>query len=157
MAVNGGTRFPIQHDEVFPKGALVMSVEPIMKFQNAEDRARGKAPEPETDKDTGQRLWAVMVIDQAAERKADAVITVKIAAPVQPVPPEAIPGTDLRPVIFEGLTVTPWLDDKACRPGPAGDEHRCRARLGYSLRAKGMNSALITNPTRGTAAEKPAA
>lgn len=157
MAINGGTRFPVQHDEVFPRGALVMSVEPIMKFQSAEDRARGKAAEPETDKETGERLWAVVVIDQAAERKTDAVITVKIAAPYQPVPPEAIPGTDLRPVIFEGLTVTPWLDDKACRPSPAGDKHRCRARLGYSLRAKDMNPALIKNPTRGSAAEKPAA
>jgi hypothetical protein len=155
MAINSGTRFPVQHDEVFPKGALVMSVEPIMKFQTAEDRTRGKAPEPETDKETGQRLWAVLVIDQAAERRTDAVITVKIAAPYQPVPPEAIAGTDLRPVIFEGLTVTPWLDDKACRPSP--DKHRCRARLAYSLRAQGMNSALIKNPARGTATEKPAA
>jgi hypothetical protein len=157
MAINGGARLPVQHDDVFPKGALVMGVEPITKFQNTDDKANGRALEPETDKLTGERLWAVLVIDQAAERRTDAVITVKIAAPYQPVPPEAIPGTDVRPVIFEGLTVTPWVDDKACRPGPAGDKHRCRARLGYSLRAKAMKSALATNSVKGTAAEKPAA
>jgi hypothetical protein len=32
---------------------------------------------------------------------------VKIAAEVQPVPPTAIPGTPVRPVLLEGLTVTP--------------------------------------------------
>src|SRR5918997_3954284 len=105
MAINGGARLPAQHDDVFPKGALVMSIEPITKFQTAEEKAHGRALEPETDKVTGERLWAVLVIDQAAERKADAVVTVKIAAPYQPVPPEAIHGTDVRPVIFEGLTV----------------------------------------------------
>jgi hypothetical protein len=157
MAINGGARFSAQHDEVFPQGALVMGVEPITKFQTAQDKANGRALEAETDKITGERLWAVLVIDQAAERKTDAVVTVKIAAPYQPVPPEAIPGTEMRPVIFERLTVTPWVDDKACRPTPAGDRHRCRARLGYSLRAKAMKSALATTPAKGTAAERPAA
>jgi len=157
MAINGGARFSARHDEVFPKGALVMGVEPITKFQSAQDKANGRALEPETDKITGQRLWAVLVIDQAAERKTDAVVTVKIAAPYQPVPPEAIPGTEVRPVIFEGLTVTPWVDDKACRPTPAGDRHRCRARLGYSLRAKAMTSALATTSAKSTVTEKSAA
>jgi hypothetical protein len=115
-----------------------MGVEPVLKFQSAEDRAKGLPVEQEKDKETGQLVWSVLVIDQAAERKTDAAITVKIVAPHQPVPPEAIPGTDVRPVIFEGLTVTPWIDDKACRPGPAGERHRCRAKLGYSLRATGM-------------------
>lgn len=42
-----------QHGDVFPKGALVMGVEPITKFQTAEDKANGRALEPETDKVTG--------------------------------------------------------------------------------------------------------
>jgi hypothetical protein len=138
MAITGGSRLPTGHDFVFPRGALVMGVEPVLKFQSAEDRAKGLPVEQEKDKETGQLVWSVLVIDQAAERKTDAAITVKIVAPHQPVPPEAIPGTDVRPVIFEGLTVTPWIDDKACRPGPAGERHRCRAKLGYSLRATGM-------------------
>ncbi|GAB3912912.1 hypothetical protein ACFQ1S_00360 [Kibdelosporangium lantanae] len=153
MAIPGGARLPISHDDVFPQGALVMGVEPILKFQTAEDRSRGIPAQPETDKLTGERMWSVTVIDQAAERKADAVVTVKIAATHQPVPPEAIPGTNLRPVIFEGMTVTPWIDDKACRSTP-GDRHKCRARLGFSLRASAMKP--VTTKA-GRAAEKPAA
>ena len=137
MAITGGARLPISHDEVFPEGALVMGVEPMVKFQSADDRARGVPIQPEVDKVSGLPLFAVTVIDQAAERKADAVVTVKIAAKQQPVPPEAIPGTNLRPVIFEGLTLTPWIDDKACRSNP-GERHKCRARMAYSLRATGM-------------------
>lgn len=137
MAITGGARLPIGHDDVFPSGALVMGVEPMLKFQSADDKARGVPAQPETDKVSGLPMFAVTVIDQAAERKADAVVTVKIAATHQPVPPEAIPGTNLRPVIFEGLTLTPWIDDKACRSNP-GERHKCRARLAYSLRATGM-------------------
>ena len=36
--------------------------------------------------------------------------------------------TNLRPVIFEGLTLTPWIDDKACRSNP-GERHKCRAHI----------------------------
>ncbi|MDX8056323.1 hypothetical protein SK571_43705 [Lentzea sp. BCCO 10_0798] len=138
MAITGGSRLPAGHDFVFPRGALVMGVEPVLKFQSAEERAKGLPPEQEKDKETGLLVWSVLVIDQAAERKTDAVVTVKISAPHQPVPPEAIPGTDVRPVVFEGLTVTPWIDDKACRGVHGGERHRCRAKLGYSLRASGM-------------------
>ncbi|MBP2340686.1 hypothetical protein JOF41_006864 [Saccharothrix coeruleofusca] len=138
MAITGGSRLPTSHDFVFPRGALVMSVEPVLKFQSAEDRQRGLPVEQEKDKETGLLVWSVLVIDQAAERKTDAAVTVKIAAAQQPVPPEAIPGTDVRPVVFEGLTVTPWIDDKACRGSHVGERHRCRAKLGYSLRASGM-------------------
>ncbi|GLZ31414.1 hypothetical protein Lesp02_36020 [Lentzea sp. NBRC 105346] len=146
MAITGGSRFPAGHDFVFPKGALVMSVEPVLKFQSAEDRAKGLPVEQERDKETNQLVWSVLVIDQAAERKTDAAVTVKIAAPHQPVPPEAIPGTDIRPAVFEGLTVTPWIDDKACRGSHAGERHRCRAKLGYSLRATGMKAVVAAKP-----------
>jgi hypothetical protein len=139
MAISGGVRLPIEHDYVFPQGALVMGVEPVMKFQTSDDKARGKAPEQDTDKETGLRVWAVTVIDPSAERKADKVITVKIAAAQQPVPPQAIPGTDIRPAIFEGLTVTPWIDDKGSRP-----------RQAYSLRAKGINPATTGGSAGGS-------
>lgn len=153
MAIPGGARFRVEHDEVFPKGALVMGVEPVTKFQTAEERARKAPIEPELDKETGLPLWSVLVIDQAAERKTDAAVTVKIAAKHQPVPPEAIPGTDIRPVIFDGLTVTPWVDDKPCRPSGAGERHRCRARLGYSLRAREMKPVTIkATPAKSSSA-----
>ncbi|GLY51886.1 hypothetical protein [Lentzea sp. NBRC 102530] len=146
MAITGGSRFPAGHDFVFPRGALVMGVEPVLKFQSAEERAKGLPAEQEKDKETGQLVWSVLVIDQAAERKADAAVTVKISAPHQPVPPEAIPGTDIRPAMFEGLTVTPWIDDKGCRGGHVGERHRCRAKLGYSLRATGMKTIVAAKP-----------
>lgn len=151
MAITGGARLPISHDEVFPNGALVMGVEPMLKYQSADDKARGVPARPETDKVSGLPMFAVTVIDQAAERKSDAVVTVKIAAQHQPVPPEAIPGTNLRPVIFEGLTLTPWIDDKACRSNP-GERHKCRARLAYSLRATGMK-AISSGSSRSSKAD----
>ncbi|WP_433269648.1 hypothetical protein ACQPZF_07540 [Actinosynnema sp. CS-041913] len=143
MAITGGSRLPTSHDFVFPRGALVMGVEPVLKFQSAEERAKGLPVQQETDKESGLLVWSVLVIDQAAERKADAVVTVKIAAPHQPVPPEAIPGTDVRPVVFEGLTVTPWINDKACRGAHGSERHRCWPRLGYSLRAPKIGPVVV--------------
>ncbi len=46
---------------------------------------------------------------------------------MQPVPPEAVGGLPFRPVEFEGLTVTPYVDDK-------------RNRVAYSLRARAMHA-----------------
>jgi hypothetical protein len=51
---------------------------------------------------------------------------IKVAAAVQPVPPEAISGAPVRPVVLEGLTVTPYIKDGA------------RPKIGYSLRATGL-------------------
>ncbi|GAA3847116.1 hypothetical protein GCM10022243_11530 [Saccharothrix violaceirubra] len=148
MAITGGSRLPTPHDFVFPRGALVMGVEPVLKFQSAEERTKGLPVEQETDKETGMLVWSVLVIDQAADRKSDAAVTVKIAAAHRPVPPEAIPGTDVRPVVFEGLTVTPWIDDKTCRGSHGGERHRCRAKLGYSLRASGMKPVVVKTSSK---------
>ena len=54
-------------------------------------------------------------------------MTVKIVAEYQPVPPEAPSGMPFRPVEFDGLTVTPYVDDK-------------RGRIAYSYRATGMRA-----------------
>ena len=77
------------------------------------------------DKDSGLPMWSVDVMDfdpAARER----TFKVKIAAAVQPVPPEAIPGAPVRPVVLEGLTLTPYIKE-----GP-------RPRIAYSLRATGL-------------------
>jgi hypothetical protein len=143
MTINAGARLVAAHDEVFPKGALVLSVEPVTELQSAEDRRKGRPVVPQLDKINGKRIYAVTVIDQSAERKADAVATVKIAADVQPIPPAPIPGTTLAPVIFDGLTITPWVDDKLCNGNRnATGQHKCRARQAYSLRATGMRPAI---------------
>jgi hypothetical protein len=128
-------KISISHDDAFPHGAFVVTeVEPGRDFdQSSPDRFV-----QQIDRDTGLLLWEVGVHDaDPMARKANRQITVKIAAEVQPVPPEPVPGTPFRPVEFEGLTATPYIDDKACR-GPGRD--RCRARIAYSFRATGMRA-----------------
>ena len=56
-------------------------------------------------------------------------VTVKIAARHQPIPPEAAAGVPFRPVEFDGLTVTPYVNESGGRP-----------RVAYSLRATGMRA-----------------
>jgi hypothetical protein len=110
---------PVSFDFVFPAGAYAESVEPVRDFEaskGAKDQVQGR------DKRSGQLLWAVNVYDPDPEARAKAV-KVKIAAPVQPVLPEALPGMPFRPVEFEGMTVTPYVNDKG--------------RLAYSYRAGG--------------------
>jgi hypothetical protein len=57
-------------------------------------------------------------------------VRVKITAPVQPVPPESAPGLPFRPVEFEGLTATPYVQTMASG----------RSKLMWSFRASGMRA-----------------
>jgi hypothetical protein len=77
------------------------------------------------DKETGLPLWTVDVMDFDPEAR-ERMFKVKIAAPVQPVPPEAVAGTPVRPVVLEGLTVTPYIKEGT------------RPKVAYSLRANGL-------------------
>jgi hypothetical protein len=54
---------------------------------------------------------------------------VKVAAEHQPVPPAAVDGSPFVQVEFEGLTVTPYVDESHGRP-----------RVAYSIRATGMRA-----------------
>ena len=58
---------------------------------------------------------------------------VKIAAAVQPVLPDPIPGTSLRPVVLEGMTVNPWLPKDKETNEPI-------AKMEYALRATGVTA-----------------
>jgi len=116
--------------DVFPSGAFVVGdVEAVRDFDKSTPERFVQAK----DKDTGELVWAVPVLDadEAAPKGAKTVV-VKISAPVQPVPPEAVAGLPFRPVEFDGLTVTPYVDDK-------------RNRVAYSLRARAMRA-----PATGT-------
>ena len=80
------------------------------------------------DKDSGLPVWQVEVLDfdpQAREK----TFKVKIAAAVQPVPPEQSGTVPVRPVVLEGLTVTPYIKD--------GN----RPRIAYSLALHGSGCA----------------
>jgi hypothetical protein len=124
MAING--RFKVNHGDVFPHGAFVVGdVEAVRDFE----RSTRERPVQATDKETGQLVWSVSVLDPDPEARKDAkTVTVKISAPVQPVPPgELAAGLPFRPVEFDGLTVTPYLNENGGRP-----------RVAYSFRATGM-------------------
>lgn len=121
MAIPGGYRFRVPFDDVFPQGCYVRSVERAKDYNNGNPRTwwirplasrctRSRSPtRPAKGKNTGQ--------------------VVKMAVDVQPVPPEAIPGTPFRPAIFHDVSVVPYVRD---------------GWISYTLWAKEMCSALST-------------
>jgi len=135
MAING--RFRVSMADVCPAGAFVVGeVEAVRDF----DRSTPERFAQAKDKETGEPVWAVPVLDadESAPKGAKTVV-VKISAPVQPVPPQAVAGLPFRPVEFEGFTVTSYMDDK-------------RNRVAYSLRARAMRApALGTKASSGPA------
>jgi hypothetical protein len=136
MAING--RFAASMGDVFPHGAYVVAdVEPVRDF----DRSTRDQLVQAVDRETGLPVWSVTVLDADPDaRKNDKTVTVKIVAQYQPVPPEAVGGMPFAAVEFEGLVVTPYLDDKGCKAAGPGERHRCRGRVAYSLRATGMQA-----------------
>lgn len=125
MALQGA--FKVAFGEVFPYGAFVVSeVEPVRDFDQSKTRG---VPVQQRDKATGEPLWVVEVLD-ADPQAREKTVKVKIASPVQPVPPLAAEGVPFRPVEFEGLTVTPYLKESG----------NGRARVAYSFRAAGMKA-----------------
>jgi hypothetical protein len=127
MAIPGGYRFSVPFDDVFPDGAYVLGVEQTFDW----DRNGNKTPAK--DAVTGRYVWSVQVTDPSAKGKNTGVV-VKIAADVQPVPPETVPGLPFRPVVFEGLTATAYEQN---------------GRVQFSLRAKEMHA-----PRSGSASNR---
>ena len=131
MTIQSG--LPVAHDAVFPNGAFVVGeVTPVEDFDAAKAaREAGKQVDTQSrDKHSGVRLWQVRVIDaDELARKGQVEVVVKIAAEVQPVPPELAAGVPFRPVEFDNLTATPWVDTSRSRP-----------RIAWSLKATGMHA-----------------
>jgi hypothetical protein len=133
---------------------VVSEVEAVRDFE----RSTAERFVQQVDKQTGLPLWAVSVLDANPEvRNSDKTVVVKIMDTVRPVPPEATGGTPFRAVEFDVLTVTPYLDDKACSGPKGGERHRCRARVAYSLRATGMHAPSKGGKWGGTNKSKAAA
>jgi hypothetical protein len=133
--VPGSFKVPVPFEYAFPRGVLGLSVAPLADFDK-----RGEADDQARDKDSGERLWVVEVMDldpQAAKFRRDRV-KVKIAAPQQPVlPASMVPGYP--PAIeFAGLVLVPWVDDSRCR-----GTGTCRARMAFSMRASDVTAATI--------------
>jgi hypothetical protein len=123
---------PVAFDFVLPAGAYAESVEPVRDFDASKP---GSAGVQARDKLTGNPLWTVNVYDPDPQARTKA-LKVKIASPVQPVLPEAVAGMPFRPVEFDGMTVTPYVNDKG--------------RLAYSYRATAVR-ALSSRPTSAKA------
>ena len=124
-------KVPVPFDYVFPHGALCLGVEPVRDFD-----AKGEDKQAR-DRDSGERLWQVRVLDldpEAGRFGSSREVKVKLAAPHQPVPPEStVPGYPPA-VEFTGVTLTPYVDQqRKCTD-------RCRARLAWSVRIESMTA-----------------
>lgn len=117
------TRFAVDFGEVFPFGAFVLGVEPSMAFSPDQNVPK----QQERDKETGQLVWTVRALDANEEAaRFGAEFKVKVSADHQPVPPEKLPNFPYAPVEFEGMTITPYANNKG--------------RIAHSFRAKGMQA-----------------
>ncbi|URM95290.1 plasmid replication, integration and excision activator [Actinomadura madurae] len=115
--------FKVVFGDVFPFGAFVKGgVEPVRDF----DRSTRENFVQARDKETGELVWAVEVLDADPESKG--TFKVKLMAPVQPLVPEAPAGFPFVPVEFDGLAVTPYVNSGT-------------GRLAYSLKAAAVRPA----------------
>jgi len=98
------------------------------------------------DKDTGQPVWVVDVMDFDPDAR-ERTFRVKITAEVQPVPPDAMDGVPVRPVQLDGLSVMPYQKEVG----------NGRQRIAYSLRATGLSEPLYgTRASTGSTSSKAA-
>src|SRR5215203_2449624 len=124
MAIKGA--IPLRHDDVFPHGCFAVGeVQAMRDF----DRSTKDQAIQAVDRDTGELVWTVDVVDADPEAR-ERTVRVKISAPVQPVPPETAPGLPFRPVEFEGLTVRAYVSQQASG----------RGKLMWSFKATGMRA-----------------
>jgi len=133
MSVQGP--FRVDCGELFPQGlGIISEVDSLDDFDKSTKDNRVQA----RDKDTGLPMWQVEVLDFDPKAR-EKTFRVKIAAEVQPVPPDALPGAPVRPVVLEGLQVMPYIKEV---PNPKfGKVQGAPAtlpRLAYSLRCTGL-------------------
>jgi hypothetical protein len=124
MAIKGA--IPMEHGVVWPYGCFVVGeVQAMRDF----DRSTRDQAVQAVDRDTGDLVWSVDVVDADPEAR-ERTVRVKVLGSVQPVPPAAMEGVPFRPVEFEGLTATPYVATTASG----------RGRLAWSFRATGMRA-----------------
>lgn len=134
VAVPNTMKVPVPFEYMFPAGALCLGVEPATDFEK-----RGTGDDQLRDKETGERVWLVKVLDldeAAGKFGGTKEVKVKVVAPVQPVPPaSAYPGYPPA-VEFSNITLTPYVDSQRCKGAAA----KCRSRLAWSVRATEMTA-----------------
>ena len=126
-------KIPVECSMVFPYGAyMVGEISPLRDY----DRSTRENVVQAADPDTGILLWAVDVVDADPEAtKSNRTMTVKVSGKVQPVLEKAEGDLPFRPVEFQGMTATAYIEE-------VGDF----SRIAWSLRAKG-----VSTPTRPAA------
>ena len=123
MALRNGARFSVGMADVFPDGCYLVPGS-ISEAQDYDEKT--KTRHPAKDKVTGTRVFQCRVVDMDQELEGRSRETVvKILTDYQPVPPGRAP---FEQVEFDGLTVTPYVNDKG--------------RMAYSLRATGLKAAV---------------
>lgn len=124
--------------DVFPRGVMVLGVEPAIDFdakQRGEDRQA-------TDEKTGLPVYTLTGIDMRGldpderERgfRGSPEVKVRVLSQTEPQVPQSKSQGLGAVVEFTDLMVTPYMDQDRCN----GGAHRCRAQLKYSLRATGI-------------------
>ncbi len=121
MAMQGG--FRVACADLFPHGLGVVGAVTASDDFDASTRERRVQAR---DKVSGLPLWQVDVMDFDPEAR-ERTFRVKIAAAVQPVPPDAVAGVPVRPVVLEGLTITAYVKEGT-------------NRVAYSLKCTGLAS-----------------
>lgn len=121
-------RMKVTHDEVFPHGAyLVGEVTQVVDF----DKSTRETKYQQFDKDTGLPMWQVDVLDADPEAKrASRAVTIKFAVKVQPVPPANDSESPFTPVVFEGMTALPYVEQVS----------ESFSRIAWSFRALAMRA-----------------
>src|SRR5262245_48352743 len=124
--IQGPIKVQVPHETVFPYGALCLGVDKQLDFEK-----RGTGDDQARDKDSGLRVWGVRLTDldpEAAKPGRTSEVKIKIGAAVQPVPPRRQHPNVPPAVVFEGLTLTPYVDTSRCN----GSSTRCWSRQAFS-------------------------
>ncbi|MGW4792255.1 plasmid replication, integration and excision activator [Nonomuraea sp. NPDC004297] len=123
MALQGP--IPVTFAMVFPHGCYIVGeVEPVKDF----DASAGGRFVQARDKQTAELVWQVAVMDGDPTLKpAQKTVAVKILAPVQPVPPQPMPGLPFTPVEFDSTAeadrkIADSMDDKINQSDPDADD-----------------------------------
>lgn len=127
MAIDRSHRFPMEFDEAFPQGlVLVGEIGPDNEYQ----QDRNKPTHQRIDELTGKRIWKATVTDPNEAKAKRASFELYFLADRQPVPAtsEVLPG--MRPIELEGLTAQPKV---------AGNGEF--KYLSYTFRATGIRQA----------------
>lgn len=120
MAIQGP--FKIDCTDLFPYGVAVCSA---VTAQGDFEASTATNKVQSRDRNSGQLVWVVDVLDFDPDAR-ERTFKVKVLADVQPVPPEVMAGTPLRPVYLEGLQMTPYIKDGNF------------PKVAYSLRCTGL-------------------